>query len=151
MLTISEAKTAYLEIKELYSVIDKSGLGFEVLPLNKELEKASFREILFRFDSSDLIIPVDDEYEDTDLNNPALLLQLVIYALEEYEDCEDFLVWSTAYGLSASNPVHLDWYRQLGEVVPKIREIIGFDISGISDFDWQLNAGAAQALRELEE
>ena len=52
--------------------------------------------------------------------------------------------------LNASDPFSLDLYRRTGEMVPKIRAIIGTDFKGISDFDWQLNAGAAQALRELE-
>ncbi|MFV1884773.1 MAG: hypothetical protein ACMZ7B_09815 [Balneola sp.] len=148
-MNLQEAKETYSEIRELYSAIEKLQIGFRVLPVSKELEEASFRKILIRFGSTDFSIPVDDEYKDADLNNPALLLQLVIYAIEEYEDCDDFLVWSTAYGLNTSSPIHLNWYRKLGEVAPKIREIIGTGISGISDFDWQLSAGAAQALREL--
>ncbi|MEP0553158.1 MAG: hypothetical protein ABJE29_02330, partial [Balneola sp.] len=60
-----------------------------------------------------------------------------------------FLVWSTAFGLSSKDPFILDMYRGLGKTIPKIRDIIGTDINDISDYDWELNAGAAQALREL--
>ncbi len=148
-MTLSEAKAKYPEIVELYSLIDARNLILRALPLSKQFEEVSFREVTLKFNAQTFTIPVDDEFKDADSGNQALLLQLIIYAVEEYEDCEDFLVWSTAYGLNASNPIHLDWYRQLGDVVPKIREIIGKKISGISDFDWQLNAGAAQALREL--
>jgi hypothetical protein len=42
-------------------------------------------------------------------------------------------------------------YRDLGKTIPKIRDIIGTDINDISDYDWELNAGAAQALRELDQ
>lgn len=148
-MTQPEAKEKYPEIRELYSTIEKFQIASSVLPLTKELEEASFREISIRLNSTDFTIPVDDEYEDAESGNPALLLQLVIYAIEEYESCADFLIWCTSLGLNASNPTRLKWYRQLGEIAPKIREIIGTEISGISEFDWQLNAGAAQALREL--
>ncbi len=148
-MNLEEARYTYSEIDELYSVIEKQQLRFEILPPTEELRDACFRKVALTKQDTTFTIPVDDEFEDAELKNPALLLQLIIYAIEEYEDLDDFLVWCTAYGLKAENPTHLEWYRQLGELTPKIREIIGNDLTGISDFDWQLNAGPAQALREL--
>lgn len=150
-MNLSEAIHSYPEIKKLYDLIEDHSIRLTVLPKTSELLDASFQEIQMTTSSGEYKIPVDDELQDADLGNPALILHLVIYAIEEYEDCDDFLVWSTAYGLDPSVQIHLDWYKQLGVVTPKIRSIIGPEITGISDYDWQLNAGAAQALRELSE
>lgn len=148
-MNLTEAISSYPEIKKLYDLIEKQSIRLTVLPKTSEFLGTSFQKIQMSSLSGEFKIPVDDELQDTDLGNPALILQLVIYAIEEYEDCDDFLVWSTAYSLDPENPIYLDWHKQLGEVTPKIRKMIGPDITGISDFDWQLNAGAAQALREL--
>ncbi len=150
-MTIEEAKHKYPQIAALYSIIDDKKIKMTVLPTNPKMDSIYFREIEFNSDDYSAVIPVDDEYEDAEKGNQALILQLIIYAVEEYEDCEDFLVWSMAFGLNSNNPFILDIYRDLGKVIPKIRDIIGTDVNDISDYDWELNAGAAQALRELDQ
>ncbi len=150
-MNLAEIKSTYPEVKELYDSIEEFKINLTVLPITQVLKDACFIDIKMDSSSREFTIPVDDEFQDARTGNPALLLQLIIYAIEEYEDCEDFLVWSTAYGLDASDPTHLDWYKRLGQSAPKFRELIKADISGISDYDWQLNAGAAQALRELDQ
>ncbi|HAW78706.1 MAG TPA: hypothetical protein DCX27_02690, partial [Balneola sp.] len=110
------------------------------LPTNPKLDSIYFREIEFSSQDFSAIIPLDDEYEDVEKGNQALMLQLIIYAVEEYEDREDFLVWSTAFGLNSNDPFILNMYRDLGKTIPKIRDIIGTDINDISDYDWELNA-----------
>ncbi|MBO6522905.1 MAG: hypothetical protein JJ971_03695 [Balneolaceae bacterium] len=150
-MTLSDIKGKYPEVKELYDIIEEYEIKFLLLPVTPALKGAYFREIQLSTPSIEFTIPVDDELDDANSENPALLLQLIIYAIEEYEDCEDFLVWSTAYGLDASNPTHINWYKRLGKITPAFRKIIRADVAGISDYDWQLNAGAAQALRELDQ
>lgn len=149
-MTLSDIKGKYPEVKELYDIIEEHEIKLTVLPITPAFKDAYFREVRLSTPSIEFTAPVDDELEDSNSGNPALLLQLIFYAIEEYEVCEDFLVWSTAYGLDASNPIHLDWYRRIGIITPEFRKIISTEVSGISDYDWQLNAGAAQALRELD-
>lgn len=149
MMTENELRFRYSEIEALYGLIEHERVSLKTLPLTQELKTAFFNNIEFKCPTFSCTIPVDDEYEDAESGNQALLLQQVIYMVEEYEDRDDFLVWATAYGLDSSNTTHLDWYKQLGTYAQKIREVIGHNISGISDYDWQLNAGAAQALREM--
>ena len=150
-MTLKEAKEKYPQIAELYSIIENNKIELSALPKTKKLSDIYFREIEFTSKNFSAIIPLDDEYDDAETGNPALILQLIIYAVEEYEECEDFLVWSTAFGLDASDPFIFELYRDLGKVIPKIREILGTDINDISDYDWELNAGAAEALRELNQ
>ena len=149
-MTEKEIRSLYPVVETLYKLIEENEIQLTALPKTKSLEDISFREIDFLSPSYTCTLPVDDEYKDADLDNQALLLQLIIFAIEEYEDCDDFLVWCTAFGLNASDSLSLVLFKRTGEIVPKIRAIIGTDFHGISDYDWQLNAGAAQALRELE-
>ncbi|MBO6572933.1 hypothetical protein GYB29_00465 [bacterium] len=150
-MKLDEARQRYPQIAALYSIIEDKKIKLTALPTNPKLDSIYFREIEFSSQDFSAIIPLDDEYEDVEKGNQALMLQLIIYAVEEYEDCEDFLVWSTAFGLNSKDPFILDMYRGLGKTFPKIRDIIGTQINDISDYDWELNAGAAQALRELDQ
>lgn len=150
-MTLDEARQRYPQIAALYSIIEYKKIKLTALPTNPKLDSIYFREIEFSSQDFSAIIPLDDEYEDIEKGNQALMLQLIIYAVEEYEDREDFLVWSTAFGLNSNDPFILNMYRDLGKTIPKIRDIIGTDINDISDYDWELNAGAAQALRELDQ
>ena len=150
-MKLEEAKQKYPQIAALYSIIEDKKIKMTALPTNPKMDSIYFREIEFSSQDFSVVIPLDDEYEDVEKGNQALMLQLIIYAVEEFEDCEDFLVWSTAFGLNSNDPFILDMYRDLGKTIPKIRDIIGTEINDISDYDWELNAGAAQALRELDQ
>lgn len=150
-MTKKEIRAKYPEVDALYLHIENKGIKLSALSITEKLDSISFREIEFSSPEYSCLFPVDDEYEDADSDNQAILLQLILYSIMEYEDSDDFLVWSTAFGLNASDPFSLDLYRRTGEMAPKIRVIIGNDFRGISDFDWQLNAGAAQALRNIKE
>ncbi|MEQ9091971.1 MAG: hypothetical protein RIE52_12830 [Balneola sp.] len=132
-MTLAEANEKYPQIAVLYSIIDDKKIKMTVLPTSTKMDSIYFREIEFNSDDYSAVIPADDEYEDAEKGNQALILQLIIYAVEEYEDCEDFLVWSMAFGLNSNNPFILDIYRDLGKVIPKIRDIIGIDVNDISD------------------
>lgn len=149
-MTEKEIRSLYPVVESLYKLIEENEIQLTALPKTKSLEDISFREIDFLSPSYTCKVPVDDEYEDADLDNQVLLLQLIIFAIEEYEECDDFLVWCTAFGLNASDSLSLVLFKRTAEITQKIRPIIGTDFHGISDYDWQLNAGAAQALRELE-
>ena len=93
-------------------------------------------------------LPVNDEYNDVALPNPPLLLQLVLLECESYEEADDFLVWCRELGLDPANLDVQTLYRHLGEAVPRIREIIGPDIVGISSWDFEMNTQVCQALRK---
>ena len=94
-----------------------------------------------------LVIPVCDEYEDAKKDVPALLLQLVLMECEEYEDAEDYLAWEKRGFFDQAESGALKLYKELGEVVPKFREVVGPDVKPINGYDFEVNASAAQALR----
>lgn len=89
-MKLDEARQRYPQIAALYSIIEDKKIKLTALPTNPKLDSIYFREIEFSSQDFSAIIPLDDEYEDVEKGNQALMLQLIIYAVEEYEDCEDF-------------------------------------------------------------
>ena len=148
-MTSEEVRKTHPEIDSLFNLIEKYHIELNLLPSKQWFSDISFREIEFTSMDYSCIIPVDDEYNDAKSSIPPILLQLILFMCYEYEDCEDFLAWSKAYSLNASDSDVFDLYRTLGNVVPEILDIIGREEVGVSRFDWELDAGAAQALRKL--
>ena len=148
-MNVQEAKTKYPEIQALYDLIEKLALQIEALETPPELEEISFSLVRIQFNGIDKTIRVEDEYKDVENATPALLLQLLLNSCDEYEEHEDFLVWCRALGLNASDSQSLSIYKEIAEVAALMARL-GVDYNTyISPFDWELNAGAAQALRSL--
>ena len=95
-------------------------------------------------------MPVDNEYGDAQSGVPAILLQLVLLAMEDYEEAADFLVWMKDLGLRSDTEAWLLIYKEIQENLPALQTWFG-DLEPISNWDWQMHAGAAQELRALAE
>lgn len=138
----------YPEIKELQKVLRDHNIRLFLGPTRKDLPRP-YRTIRFNLLLNDIniTIPVSDEYRDADKENQPLLLQLVLFECEFYEDAEDFLVWARDSALDSADLAVQRLYKELSDAVPKILEIIGPDVIGISSFDFEMNAGPARVLR----
>lgn len=90
---------------------------------------------------------VDDEYNDFAINKPALNLCLLLRELEDYQEEDDILKWCNLKGLNPGDTGVLEYYRGLTSIHTDVKNILGTIDPQISDFDFGLNAGAAQALR----
>lgn len=141
--------TNYSEIQTLQNAIEQYGIGFKLFPNEyfAGLDYYKSVEVTIRNKKFDLFI--FDEFNDLDLSNLPLCWCLVLNELEEYNDAPDYLVWCTGLGLPAENEQVRDYHMRLRVIYPKIEKLIGPIENPISGFDFQLNAGAAQALRNL--
>ena len=139
---------SYPQIDRLIEAISTLKLVFTVEPHSAELDRLDFRRIRLNCNGKGLSIPVADEYGDVDLNNPVVLLHLVLQACEFYEEAADFLVWSKDLGINASDPQARQIYFELREAVPQARALLGHDLKAIPAFDIELNTGLARALRQ---
>lgn len=137
---------SYPEIAELDQLQQKLNPRIEAVN-GQYLEKEYYPLVEFALKGKSHLIYIDDEYNDLELGNPLLNLCLVLRALENYLDAEDYLVWCTQHGLDASNPRAREYHMGLADEVKQIREWIDPIDSFVSDFDFELNAGAAQELR----
>lgn len=90
---------------------------------------------------------VDDEYDDLRNNYPLLNLCLILRELEGYDFSREYEVWCQERGLDPEIDRVKDNFKHLGEVYRAIEKILGEVDSKVSDFDFEMNARAAQKLR----
>lgn len=106
-----------------------------------------YPEVVFRIGSTSYNIYIDDEFNDLRIGNSLLNLCLVLRSLEIYEDTDDYLQWCTELGIDSSDNIARAYHMGLRTMYSEIESRIGKIDSCISDFDFELNAGAAQELR----
>jgi hypothetical protein len=138
----------YPEITALNALISQFDISVSIVSDSFLAGRNDFPLIEMRAGNESFSFFVDDEFGDLALGNPPLSLCVALRTLESYEFAEDFLVWCTQHGLDAAGPGLLDHFKNLGEIYTKIQELLGEINSQISDFDFELNAGAVQMLRK---
>ena len=75
---------------------------------------------------------------------------MILRSLESYTDAENYSVWARHHNFDAADTDVRHHYLNLGKHYEAIQKLIGPIDSQISDFDFELNAGAAQFLREMK-
>ena len=93
---------------------------------------------------------VDDEYRDLKYNYPTLNLCLVLRELEGYHWAQEYEVWCQERYFDPSDEQVRHNHRHLAEVYDAVKQILGEVDSKVSDFDFEMNAGAAYRLRKLD-
>ena len=136
------------EVAALDRVLDERGIHLRVEAEDERLMLRSWGRIhLSAPEGVGLSIAFCDEYKEATEQNQALLLHFVLDTCECYEETEDFLEWAKEAELDSTVGWVLELYRELGEKVPQIREVVGTEVRALSSWDFSLNAGAAQYLR----
>ncbi len=143
---MSEQK--YPQVQTLINCIKKYDLKFEVItPCRISSDIIYDEEVKMIYQDQEFIVPVDNEYEDVELNNPAVFLNMILDEVTHFEESEDIYEWLTYVTTLAKDPEIVEFYNRLSSVVPKIRAIVGNEIEPIPHFEIELNTGMAQALR----
>ena len=93
---------------------------------------------------------VDDEYDDLRKNYPLLNLCLVLRELEGYDYARDYEIWCQERFLDPKNAQVKANYTHLAKVYASVKRILGKVDGQVSDYDFELNAGAAQKLRRVK-
>ena len=135
------------ELTNLTKLIDKHQLSVSY----EGKEKDQLLEVDFRFNRSSLKLYIEDECGDFDLKNQGLCVYLVLKMLDDYKASQDFLEWTTCYYLNANDSLWLQYYRDLAGSLSKIESEIGAIDPFISGMDYELRAGAYNALVRLIE
>ena len=127
--------------KELQNLIDlyqKHKVELDILPELRD----DLIPVKLKAGRHEWLIYVEDEYEDMDPAKPLLCFFLVLHNMEVYEECVDFLQWSAANGLSASDAFWLNYYRDLAGIYKEIEQQFGKVDSMITGLEYQLRSGA---------
>jgi hypothetical protein len=89
---------------------------------------------------------LEDEYRDWHEPNQPMCLCLALRELESYAEGDDYLHWCQLKGLTGNERLR-QYHMDLRTIYAEIEHLLGEVDAQISDWDFGLNAGAAQALR----
>lgn len=138
----------YPEIVSLQNLIKDHSIQISMDSDTNLSSRTNYPQVTFQLQEHSFTFYVDDEYDDFLISNPPLDLCVVLRELEDYAYAEDYLVWCTSKSLQASNSQVRDQHMKLRSIYAEVEAIVGEINSHVSDYDFELNAGAAQALRE---
>jgi hypothetical protein len=140
----------YPEIEALEKTLKDHDLLLRVEPEPEDSQSSERRRVRLTRGQGDLdlSILVDDESGDATDEHQLLLLHLVLAECEGYEEASDILVWAAESELDASESWVRGLFSELGEVVPRIREVVGTDVKALASWDFTMNTGPARDLRK---
>ncbi len=123
-----------------------------VSPSMKEVVALQLTPLQLHLKGKTFHIQLSDEYHDLSLKSKLLKYVLVFRALESLQETNDYLDWCKKEGLNATNEKLRSYYQDIIGVLPQINAVFPdqHPTSFISDYDYQLNAGAMQYLRTME-
>ena len=140
----------YSEIQALKVILKKHPFTVEFLGNDFPFCALSHRWVRFQLNETPFVLMIDDEYNDFALSKPAMNLCLFLRELDDYQEEEDILKWCSLKGLKAEDSDVLAYYKGLAAIYADVKHILGAIDPQISDTDFSLNAGAAQALRRID-
>ncbi len=138
----------YPEIKFLKKIYKEHNITLHVLNNKFLSNNKDFSAIIFSLENKSFCLYIDDEYQDLKIGNPILSLCLALRELENYEDANDYLIWCNNLMLKPENSQVRLYYMSLSNIYIEVENILGRIDSQISNFDFELNSGAAQELRK---
>ena len=109
--------------------------------------KSYYPKINFSFSGQHFYLFIDDEYEDLRNNYPLLNLCLILRELEGYEFTPEYEVWCQERYLEPNDSQVKNNFEHLKSTYLQVEKILGKIESFVSDFDFEMNARAAQKLR----
>lgn len=137
----------YPEIQALHKIHQEYDIEISVSSNDFLAAKQYYPAVVLTVQNQSFRLFVEDEYKDFQKASPLLSLCLVLRELEIYHDSDSYLDWCKECMLEPSNVQVKAYYTSLEAIYKDVRLILGKIDSQISDYDFGLNAGAAQKLR----
>ncbi len=109
--------------------------------------KTYYPKVDFTISGQSFWLFVDDEYEDLRYNYPLLNFCLILRELEGYAYAPEFEIWCQERFLSPDDKSIAAAFEHLKKTYAEVESILGKLESHVSDWDFEMNAGAAQKLR----
>ena len=137
----------YPEIERLNEVYVKYRFSWKIDRSQNLVNQEYYPLIRFELEGHKFHLFVDDEYDDLRLNYPLLNLCLILRELEGYEFTSHYETWCQERFFDPENEQVRENFKHLSKVYMEVEKILGKIDSYVSDFDFEMNAGAAQKLR----
>jgi len=135
-------------IARLETWLARAGLRLEIIPSGFAVLHRDAVDILVHSETlPPLRVTVFDEYGDLGTHDARLALVMIGRGFGEVADAGDAASWARAEGLDPDDPACGILHQQLNAAQASFLEAWGEVPDVVTDLDWQLNAGIAQALR----
>ncbi|MDC8005041.1 hypothetical protein POV27_13345 [Aureisphaera galaxeae] len=137
----------YPEIEALKAFIEKHSVTAKNSNSERILE--GLLPVYFEMGRIAVEIQVQDEYNDLSRNNDLLSVVLCLRELEMIDEAENYEGWCFQNGIKGNEALQV-YFTEIEKVVPQLKQyFLDKELdSFISDWDFQLNAGAIQELRK---
>ncbi|WP_417486156.1 hypothetical protein [Maricaulis sp.] len=135
-------------ITQLDTWLGGTGVRLEIVPSDFAVLHSDAVGILVHSETlPSLRVTVFDEYGDLGTHDARLALVMIGRGFGELEDGGDAASWARAEGLDPDDLACQILHQQLSAARSSFLEAWGDIPDVVTDMDWQLNAGTAQALR----
>jgi hypothetical protein len=139
----------YPEIKALQKLILDYNIKIEVIEKVNLAEKSYYPLVHFKLNDEHLNLYVEDEYGDFKLGNKLLNLCLVIRELENFKEANGFIEWCKWQMFEPNDSEVIHHFQNLSVCYQFFEKSFGEVNSYVSNYDFEMNAGAAQMLRNM--
>ena len=138
----------YPQIKALEEIYRKHHVKITISKNVFLGENKDYPAVKFSLGKDTFDIYVADDIEDIKFGLPLLNFCLVLRELEYYHISDDYILWCIENYLKPENIQVLAYFRSLGTTYRDIEKILGSIDSQISDWDFEMNAGAGYYIRK---
>lgn len=138
----------YPRVEVLKESVVQLDLSFDVI-FPRQIDPSGIydEEVKMKYKDQEFIVAVYNEYEDIELNNPVVFLDMILREVECFEENKAIKNWAFENAVKPTDRDAIRFYKNLKECAPKIRAIVGNNVKSIPYFDIELNTGIAKALR----
>ncbi|RZN83532.1 MAG: hypothetical protein EVB11_04985 [Winogradskyella sp.] len=100
----------------------------------------------------EIVVQLQDEYDDLSVNNPLLTIVLCLQELELIEDSTDYLNWLQFQNIKKSTEKLRSYYQHMVGIIPNLRPKFANNTitSFIPGLDYELNSNSMFYLRQNE-
>ena len=141
------SSSEYKKIDCLIQAIEELEIFIEAAGNDEAIGESFYKRLSVTVMGQQFTVPVMDEFADIEEGNPVVLLHFVLSECEMYEEAEDIIHWAQDVGLKLADSCTHIIYRELYDVVPRLRELIGSNLKAISAYEIEFNTGVAKSLR----
>lgn len=138
------------KIDRLAEAVAKFKISIEAADNNKTIGESFYQRVIVTIAGQRFTVPIMDEFSDIKNGNPVVLLHFVLSECEMYEEAEDIVQWAEDVGLKLADSSSHIIFRELYDVVPRLRALLGSGVKAISSYEIEFNTGVAKALRATE-
>lgn len=137
----------YKKIDCLVRAVEEFEISIEAADNSETIGESFYKRVCVTVMGEKFIIPIMDEFSDIETGNSVVLLNFVLSECEMYEDAEDIIQWAQDVGLKLADSCTHIIFRELYDVVPRMRVFIGRNTEAVSAYEIEFNTGVAKSLR----